>query len=1492
MLTRLCALAIALLASAICSSLARAQVVNSEWNTGNGSWNVVGNWFPSAVPDNGGGFTYNVQIGNRPVAAGAQVTFVPEDGTSDTISTLTVSNLGNPVVSGADLLTNGNQLIVLGQTTIDGAGSTIRVDDHATPGTVAFNTNNLDLNNGGGLTMEGGIATIDVLFEINAGTLGGHGAVNVGDNDAVVEEAFENSSLIQASSNSAAPQTLTIRTIGADTLDLDGDSESGVVDVSNALANVNADTVTLIVDGPLSDAFSGTLQIGQRDTITFNDNFTMSGADVTMNGGSQVATLNGPGDVTNIASSTFTITGDAVVGNDLTFTGPLNVVTVNANGSLTLAGTVTMADASMLSMAGGANLVITGATTLIEAGGDIDWDGTGNNAITTIVGAGHLTLTVDQVDVGNNIFNGTLNLNDGGDLTVNNTINSWQAAGLVNKNGASTSTISGDELAVTGDLNVNAGTLDVNADAIFGTTSDIIVAAGATADMATTQIFDGADVTVNGTLSLGAASLIEAPAQIVGAGLFRLNSTSTIAGNAVINTTSFDWDGLSAGNTHAINDGVVFTINSTVWDADDATPGVDDNINLGGSGAQIVVSGVAEWTMARTLTANTAAAGTATIGGTALLNVEGALAVLNVDGNTNITAPVSFGAGSTTSIDAGMELDLGASAGFDGGTIGGLGTFQPATANVVSANSMINVTNFDFDAGNWVIQNNALLTVNVTDYDALIAPNAFDASITLNNGDISVTTGDAEFVMDGVLNMNSSVEGQIVVWSGEPLDIGNDAGALDADLNVTGTRQSQIATEVDFNSDADVNIAAGATLALLSTVNFSTVNAGNNAQFTGAGAIAFSGPVNVNEAVTLHMVGGQVDLDGLDSVGDFVNIDAPLAINALAMANFGRANGGGGTNTLDINNSVGAGALTVNLDDAEAEWTLNGPGVMNLVNDNTEATLLAGSDVNINGTVNVTGDVRVTARLDIGGIININTAGQPLRLGGGNAGPDINTISGATISGVGLLGADTGKRLQGFGTITADIDFDGTASLRAAGGTLTVGGDIVDVNILGTADETGTLNVVNPWETDGGVGGSIGAVVLEGGVLQGGVITNDNLNGLQGHGTITSRVINNSKIVATGGGTLLLHTAGNDNDWDGATNAGELQALSADLELVNDAMFSPAFNFSGAVRAINDNSVFANGFGFNFTPTSTLELEDEAVFRSTESTDIGGVVAIAAGANAAVQVTNNFFLTFASGSTTTLDGDLTLVNNNINIEQGAVFNNGGGALLIPDGSHVVADNLANIGVLFDMQGAFRPGNFEGIGRVNLFDYQNASTSELYVELRGTALNAFDRLVASGDIVLDGYLNIDIDESSPGVPFVPALGNTFNIITGSSVTGTFDSVDVSGMPAGLAFHVEYLSNAVQLQVVSKPIFSADFDDDGDVDQTDLAIWDGAFDLNQLGDADGDNDSDGNDFLIWQRQFGSKPAVAAQSPVPEPAALTMMLAALLTLAGSRRARRSPV
>jgi hypothetical protein len=56
--------------------------------------------------------------------------------------------------------------------------------------------------------------------------------------------------------------------------------------------------------------------------------------------------------------------------------------------------------------------------------------------------------------------------------------------------------------------------------------------------------------------------------------------------------------------------------------------------------------------------------------------------------------------------------------------------------------------------------------------------------------------------------------------------------------------------------------------------------------------------------------------------------------------------------------------------------------------------------------------------------------------------------------------------------------------------------------------------------------------------------------------------------------------------------------------------------------------------------------------------------------------------------------------------------------------------------------------------------------------------------------------------------------------------------------------------------------ADFDEDGDVDGADLAVWKAGFGTigiatNRQGDADGDRNGEGADFLVWQRQLGSVP-----------------------------------
>lgn len=1119
---------------------ASAQLVNSSWNTGNGNWNVPGNWTPNtAAPNNGAPLvtnTYNVQIGNLAIANGAQVTFVPVGGSSGTISALSV-------FSNADLVTNGNQLNVLGATVIDGAGTTIRVDPHATPGTAALTSLSLNLNNGGGLTMSGGIATVSGgQFQVNAGSvLGGHGTVNVGDADGVIEQSFENSGLLQPQGNTAAPQTLTIHATGVDTIDLDGDSETGVVDVDNALANVNADTVTLVIDGPLADAFGGiagaSLQIGQRDTLTFTRDFQIAGpATILMNGGNNVATLNGAGKITDIQGATFTITGAAVISNDMTFTGTANTITLNANSSLELGGSVAIPDASALTLPSSTSeLIISGSTTVTEAAGDFNWDGTGT-ATTTVKGTGQLSLNVSHVDLGDDLYGGTLNLDDDGDVSVNNAANLWSMAGTIHKHNAGTSSVNGDAVSVSGAVIVDAGTLT----------------------MPTTTLSPGAAVTVNGTLTLGGASVLAGPTSISGSGLFRLLGTSTVTASTTIGTASFDWDGTGTGTLHTINDGVVFTVNSTTWDADDAGD-VDDPISIGGSGGTLAVNNVPSWTMTRTLTTNTSVAGITSLNGNSRMILSGALAIWNANGQTAVNAPVTFGAGSTANI---------AAAGF-------------------------------------------------------------------------------------------------------------------------------------------------------------------------------------------------------------------------------------------------------------------------------------------------------------------------IRLNGGDAVSVFNRIEGGTISGAGGLLAINTRELRGFGTINSPITFQNSSSLRADDGVLTIGGAINQVSTIGTADNDGTLNVVNAWNSNVAAN-----VVLNGGELQGGAITVANANGIKGKGLVSARVINNTRLEANvPASTLVFETAANDNDWDGGANTGLLIASNGGTLEVRD---NATFTYGGTVTATGGSKVYAKGFGLNLSSTSVVNLTNSTL-QTDESTNIDGAINVAAGGDSTINVQVNRFLTLGATSVSTLNSNLRLVTNNGAIEAGATFS-GTGAVIVPAGSHVIPEAGANINTLLVNEGTVRPSGFNTVGAETLHDYQQTDTGLLEVELTGTLLNQFDRFQVTGFAQLDGSLVIDIDGA-----FVPALGNTFNIISApGGVAGTFDTVDVSGVPAGLAFHINYLPTSVQLQVVNKPFFSADFDDDGDVDKTDYLIWRNAFNLNQLGDANGDNISDASDYVLWRKQFGSHPGAGAGigsgAAVPEPGSIAMLM--MMGVAGlvGRRWRQS--
>ena len=450
--------------------------------------------------------------------------------------------------------------------------------------------------------------------------------------------------------------------------------------------------------------------------------------------------------------------------------------------------------------------------------------------------------------------------------------------------------------------------------------------------------------------------------------------------------------------------------------------------------------------------------------------------------------------------------------------------------------------------------------------------------------------------------------------------------------------------------------------------------------------------------------------------------------------------------------------------------------------------LLAGDTAVLNGTVNVTGGVLLTARVDVGGTVNVPN-GSALTLQGGSL-VNPNRLSGGTINAATTFSVQAGRALHGFGTINAPISFTGTATLRADGGTLIVNGAVNAAGEIG-ASSTGILNVVNPWNSSGAA-----SVVLHGGELNGATLTIGYPNGVSGRGLLSARVINNQRIVANSG-TLTVQTAANDNDWDGAGNSGSLSAIGTGnlLELRDDALFG----FTGTVSASSGGRVFTNGFALDFNPGSTLSLATGGKFESTNSTDIGGAISVGAGADATIEVQVNRFLTLEPTSASTLSGNLRLVSNNATIAAGATFA-GTGALIVDSNSHLVTAPNANINVLLDNRGTLRPGGFDTVGRVDLRDYQQSSTGKLVAELVGTGLNQFDRLVVNGTALLDGTLEIDLDGG-----LVPTLGQFFNINESLQRTSAQHPKPVKyGLPLGrLAAPARASHNARSALLASPP-----------------------------------------------------------------------------------------
>jgi T5SS/PEP-CTERM-associated repeat protein len=402
--------------------------------------------------------------------------------------------------------------------------------------------------------------------------------------------------------------------------------------------------------------------------------------------------------------------------------------------------------------------------------------------------------------------------------------------------------------------------------------------------------------------------------------------------------------------------------------------------------------------------------------------------------------------------------------------------------------------------------------------------------------------------------------------------------------------------------------------------------------------------------------------------------------------------------------------------------------------------------------------------------------------------------------------------------------------------------------------------------------------------------------------TFGSSSSTNGKVLVTGegstwtnNGSLLI--AGSSFGFPG-TGTGELTVAAGGAVSSVTGVVGNSSGYTGTVTITGSNSAWSNTLDLTIgnRGNGTLIIADGGKVTSAtgiigQSTSGNGTVSIAGvgsswslGGGIAVgsAFSSQALVTISPGGTLTAGGEtLILSHGTVKLEGGTFttsaikFQGTGGQFNWTSGTlHVGTYN----GNLVNSAGVLAPGQSAGTTTVT-GNFTQQAAGILQIEIGGiTAGTQFDTLAVTGTANLGGTLQVELISS-----FVPASGDTFDILNLTTHTGAFSAVQLPMLPVGLIWNSSQLYSTGRISISAAP--PGDFNSDGDVDGADFVAWQTNFPLLggatlSQGDADRDGDVDGADFVVWQTHFPTTPGPAG-SPVPEPTALILAFGALATM-----------
>ena len=536
--------------------------------------------------------------------------------TSDTGTGVTYTLNGSTTV--ATLLTVGNatstnaDTLALGSATLNlsGTGTPLTITSKGTLSSASATVNYTDTTGNHTITMASGtfanlgVGTASDSTTADTFTLGGattvSGTLTVGNAASTNSDVLDGSSATLTLSGTGTPLTLTTKgTFTASTSTVNFTNVTGAQNITLASTTYNNLGAGTTSDTAAANTFtlggattvSGTLTVGNAAS-TNSDVLDGSSATLTLSGTGTPLTLTTKGTFTP-STSTVTYTGAgtdnlaAATYNNLTlnngsgtFVIPAGGITLRGNMAITSASAVTKGGTVVFGIGGGNTQTYTDSTAGKDIGGVQVSANTGVSTLSLSSNATFTSVTVDASQVlttnantltltaASGIVSGSFTPSTGSTIAYVPS----QASGSVTMpsgityynltlNKASNTFVAPASIGITNNLNVTAGTLDLETNDPALTVAGTVTIAGTVSASSTSNLTLNSDFTNNGTFTPNSGTVILAPSssaiQILGtSGTTFYNLTSTSAGKTIK---------IKNGNTMTINNQITLTGTPSSW---------------------------------------------------------------------------------------------------------------------------------------------------------------------------------------------------------------------------------------------------------------------------------------------------------------------------------------------------------------------------------------------------------------------------------------------------------------------------------------------------------------------------------------------------------------------------------------------------------------------------------------------------------------------------------------------------------------------------------------------------------------------------------------------------------------------------------------------------------------------------------------------------------------------------------------------------------------